>query len=149
MSIAAHDATSPLPARRGGHVLQSWTELAGRLFLGVLFLLSGLGKITGYAATAGYMSAMGVPTGLLPIVIGLEVLGALLLFVGWKTRIVAFLLAGFSLLSATIFHADFADQVQLVMFLKNVSIAGGLLLVVANGAGPYSIDAKQRRSAAA
>ena len=144
MSTATHDATSPLPARRSGQALQSWTELAGRLLLGVLFLFSGLGKITGYAATAGYMSAMGVPTGLLPVVIVLEVLGSLLLFVGWKTRIVAFLLAGFSLLSAVIFHANFADQIQLVMFLKNVSIAGGLLLIVANGAGTYSIDSRQR-----
>lgn len=148
MSIASHDATFPLPTRRGGHALQPWIELAGRLLLGVLFLFSGLGKIAGYAATAGYMSAMGVPTVLLPMVIVLEVLGALLLFIGWKARSVAFLLAGFSLVSAAIFHANFADQIQLVMFLKNVSIAGGLLLVVANGPGPYSIDGKQPSKAA-
>lgn len=143
MSNAMHDATSSLPTRRGGHALQSWIELAGRLLLGVLFLFSGIGKITGYAATAGYMSAMGVPPELLPVVIVLEVLGALLLFIGWKARVVAFLLAGFSLLSAVTFHANFSDQIQLVMFLKNLSIAGGLLLVVANGAGTYSIDAKR------
>ena len=143
MSTPTHDAHSLPAARRGGPALQGSTELAGRLLLGVLFLVSGLGKIAGYAATASYMSPMGVPTGLLPVVIVLEVLGALLLFVGWKTRLVAFLLAGFSLVSAAIFHANFADQVQLVMFLKNVSISGGLLLLVANGAGAYSLDAKR------
>jgi putative oxidoreductase len=63
---------------------------------------------------------------------------------GWKTRITAVLLAGFALLTAVIFHNNFGDQIQLIMFLKNVSIAGTFLLLVANGAGPLSLDAKQR-----
>jgi len=77
---------------------------------------------------------------LLPLVIATEVLGAAAIILGWKTRIVAFLLAGFTLLSAVIFHNNFADQIQMIMFLKNLSIAGGLLLLVVNGAGSISLD---------
>jgi putative oxidoreductase len=86
------------------------------------------------------MSSSGVPGALLPLVVATEVLGALAIVLGWKTRIVAFLLGGFSLLSAFIFHSNFGDQMQMIMFLKNVSIAGGFLLLVAHGAGPLSID---------
>ena len=82
-----------------------------------------------------------MPGALLPLVIALEVGGALAIIVGWQTRIVAFLLAGFALLSALIFHSHFADQVQMIMFWKNVAIAGGFLLLVAHGAGPLSLDA--------
>jgi putative oxidoreductase len=116
------------------------SEVAGRGLLALLFLLSGVGKIGAYAGTAAYMSSVGVPGILLPIVIVTEVVGALAIMLGWKTRIVAFLLAGFSLLSALIFHNNFGDQMQMINFLKNVSIAGGFLLLVANGAGPLSID---------
>jgi putative oxidoreductase len=64
-------------------------------------------------------------------VIGTEVLGGIAIALGWQTRIAAFLLAGYSLLTALVFHANFADQIQMIMFLKNVSIAGGFLLLVA------------------
>jgi putative oxidoreductase len=122
------------------NTVQKISELAGRSLLAVLFLLSGLGKISAYAGTAGYMSSLGVPGALLPAVIATEVLGAVAIIVGWKTRVVAFLLAGFSLVTAVIFHNNFGDQIQMIMFLKNVSIAGGFLLLVANGAGPLSLD---------
>jgi len=122
------------------NTVQKVSELAGRSLLVVLFLLSGLGKIGAYAGTAGYMSSVGVPGALLPVVIAIEVLGALVIIVGWKTRVTAVLLAGFSLLTAVIFHNNFGDQIQMIMFLKNVSIAGGFLLLVANGAGPLSLD---------
>jgi putative oxidoreductase len=115
-------------------------ELGGRILLSVLFLLSGLGKIGAYSGTAAYMSSVGVPGALLPAVIAAEVLGALAIMVGWKTRVTAFLLAGYSLLTAVVFHSNFGDQIQMIMFFKNVSIAGGLLLLVANGSGPLSID---------
>ncbi len=124
--------------------LRNVTELTGRVLLAALFLVTGLGKIGGYAATAGYMVSVGLPSALLPAVIATEVLGAIAIVVGWKTRITAFLLAGFTLLSALIFHNDFGDQVQLVMFLKNVSIVGGFLLLAANGAGRLSVDARAR-----
>jgi putative oxidoreductase len=124
--------------RNGG--LDSISELAGRVLLASLFLLSGLGKLGAYSGTAAYMASAGVPGVLLPVVIATEVGGGLAIILGWKTRTVAVLLAGFSLLTAIAFHRNFADQAQMVNFLKNVSIAGGLLLLVAKGAGPLSID---------
>ena len=119
---------------------QSVTELAGRVLLAGMFLMSGLGKIAAYAGTAAFMSSVGVPGVLLPLVIATEVIGAVAIIAGWQTRIVAFLLAGFTLLAAAFFHNNFGDQNQMIHFLKNVSIAGGFLLLVANGAGPLSID---------
>ena len=116
------------------------SELAGRIFLSGLFLLSGVGKVGAYAATAAYMSSVGVPGVLLPVVIATEVLGAIAIILGWQTRVSALLLAGYSLLAALLFHTNFADQIEMIMFLKNVSIAGGFLLLVANGAGPLSFD---------
>jgi len=114
--------------------------------LGSLFLLSGLSKLGAYGATAAYMSSAGVPGALLPAVIAVELLGSLAVIVGWKTRVAAALLAGFSLLAAFLFHNNFADQIQMIMFLKNVSIAGGFLLLVAKGAGPVSLDRHSERS---
>ena len=118
----------------------STAELAGRFLMVLLFLLSGLGKLGAYGSTAAYMSATGVPSALLPAVIATEVLGALAIILGWRTRVVAFLLAVFSLLPAVAFHRNFTDQTQMIMFLKNLSISGGFLLLVANGAGALSLD---------
>ena len=128
------------PASVNPSAFRKVSELTGRILLSAIFLISGLGKIGSYAATAGYMSSVGVPRALLPLVIATEVAGAISIIVGWKTRIAASLLAGFTLLAAFIFHNNFADQIQAIMFLKNVSIAGGFLLLVANGAGPLSLD---------
>ena len=125
--------------------LSGYSELAGRILIASVFLISGLMKIGFYAATAGYMDAMGVPGALLPVVIAFEVLSATALIVGWKTRLTAFLLAGFTLLSGLVFHSNFADQTQMVMFLKNIAITGGLLLFVANGAGTLSLDRRAAR----
>ena len=126
--------------------LESFAELAGRILLASLFLLSGLSKLSAYGATAAYMSSAGVPGGLLPAVIALELGASLAVILGWKTRIAAALLAGFSLLAAFTFHNNFADQIQMIMFLKNVSIAGGFLLLVANGAGPLSVERRSDRA---
>ena len=125
--------------------LRNAAELGGRILLASLFLISGLGKIGAYAGTAAYMSALGVPRALLPVVIATEVLGAIAIIVGWKTRITAFLLAGFTLLSALLFHNNFADQIQMIMFLKNVAISGAFLLLVSNGAGALSLDRRFAR----
>lgn len=116
--------------------------LTGRGLLSAIFLVAGAGKIGGYAATQGYMEAMGVPGGLLPLVIALELGGGAALLLGFGARTAALLLAGFSLLSALLFHADFADQMQSILFLKNVAIAGGLLLVAAVGAGSLALGKK-------
>jgi putative oxidoreductase len=110
------------------------------VLLGSLFLLSGISKLGAYSANGGYMSAFGVSAGLLPAVIATEVLGAIAIILGWQTRVVASLLAVFSVLTAVTFHINFGDQIQLIMLLKNVSIADGFLLLVANGAGPWSLD---------
>jgi putative oxidoreductase len=122
--------------------LRNGTELIGRILLATLFLLSGVGKIAAYSATAGYMASAGVPAPLLPLVIGLEVVGAIAIVAGWHTRAVALLLAGFTVASGILFHNNFADQMQMIMFLKNLSIAGAFLLVAANGAGRLSVDAR-------
>jgi putative oxidoreductase len=116
------------------------TDLLGRLLLATLFIVAGAGKLAAYDATAGYMAAMGVPAALLPAVIALELGGGLALAFGWKTRIVAFLLGGFTMLSALIFHSNFADQIQQIMFLKNASIAGAFLMLLANGPGKLTLD---------
>ncbi|MDP2562844.1 DoxX family protein [Psychrobium sp. 1_MG-2023] len=121
-------------------VIQSISAPAGRLFLATIFFMSGLSKISSYAGTQGYMEAMGVPGMLLPIVIALEVLGGLAIIVGWQTKLVATALAGFSVISAVIFHADFSDQMQMGMFMKNIAIAGGFLMLVAQGPGAYALD---------
>ena len=105
-----------------------------------MFVIAGVNKISGYAGTQGYMDSMGVPGALLPLVILLEIGGALLLILGWHTRITAFLLAGFTLLATLIFHSNLGDQTQMLFFLKNLAIVGGLLMVVSLGGGAYSVD---------
>ncbi|WP_455235182.1 DoxX family protein [Thiogranum longum] len=118
------------------------TQLSGRVLMSIIFITAGVSKIGAYAGTQGYMESMGVPGGMLPLVIALEVGAGLAVLLGWQTRISAFLLAGFSVLSALIFHADFGDQMQSILFMKNLAMAGGLLMLVANGAGSWSIDAR-------
>jgi len=120
--------------------IQSIAAPAGRILISLMFVTSGFSKISGYVATQGYMEAMGVPGALLPLVIAVELLGGLTVMLGWHTRIAAFLLAGFSLLSALLFHANFGDQMQMIMFMKNISIAGGFLMIVALGGGAYALD---------
>jgi len=125
--------------------LQKLTAPVARILLSLIFVTSGFGKISAYAGTQQYMETMGVPGALLPLVIALEVLGGLAVMVGWHTRVFAFLLAGFSLLSAMLFHANFGDQMQMIMFMKNLSIAGGFLLMVALGGGAYALDMRSGR----
>jgi putative oxidoreductase len=116
-------------------------NFVGRLLLAQLFLLSGLAKITGYAAIQGYMAKKGLPGALLPLVILLEVGGGLALVIGFQTRWVAIALAIFSVLAAVIFHLVPGDQAQMINFMKNLSIAGGLLIVAQTGATGLAIDA--------
>ncbi|HXY22444.1 MAG TPA: DoxX family protein [Burkholderiaceae bacterium] len=118
-------------------------DLIGRILLGILFLIAGLGKINGYTDTLAYMHSQGVPGALLPLVILTEIGGAGLIVAGLWTRWVAVLLAGFTLLAAILFHTHLSDQLQQIMFLKNLSIAGGFLLLAANGAGAWSVDARR------
>ena len=118
-------------------------QLVARLFLGHIFVLAGLSKIGAYEGTQGYMEAMGVPGSLLALVILLEVGGGLAIIVGWKTKWASLALAAFSIVAAVIFHNNFADQMQMILFMKNISIAGGFLLLAIHGAGAFSIDNRQ------
>lgn len=120
--------------------LQTFSAPLGRVLIALIFFLSGINKIFAYAGTQGYMSAMGVPGELLPLVIIVEVLGGLAIIIGWQTRLAAFALAGFTIISAVIFHANFSDQMQFIMFMKNLAISGGLLFLVANGPGVLAVD---------
>ncbi len=122
-------------------VSRNVADLAGRILMAAIFLIAGTGKIGAYAGTQGYMHAHGLPGALLPAVIALELGGGLLIVAGAWTRIAALALAGFSVLAALIFHANFADAMQQINFLKNLAIAGGFLLLAANGAGAWSVDA--------
>lgn len=120
--------------------LQAFSALLGRLFLAMIFIQSGLSKMSDYAATQGYMDAMGVSSALLPLVIALEVVGGIAIVIGFKARLVALAMAGFSLLSALLFHTNFSDETQTIMLMKNIAIAGGFLMIVAHGAGAYALD---------
>ncbi|MBC7756529.1 MAG: DoxX family protein [Bdellovibrio sp.] len=118
-------------------------QLFGRVMVALIFILAGLGKIQDPAGTMGYMQSVGVPGILLWPTIALEVLGGLALAMGYKTRYVAFALAIFSIVAAALFHRNFADQMQMIMFLKNIAIAGGLLLLAVSGNTAFSIDNKR------
>jgi putative oxidoreductase len=123
---------------------QNLADFLGRLLMSAIFLVSGLGKIGAYAATQGYMAAQGVPGMLLPLVIALEVGGGLAIIAGYQTRLAATLLAGFSVLAALIFHRVPGDQIQFILFMKNLAMAGGFMFLVARGAGDWSLDARRR-----
>ncbi len=119
-------------------------DILSRLLLAQIFIIAGFGKIGGYTGTQSYMEAMGVPGVLLPLVIILELGGGIALLLGYRTKIVALLLAGFCLVTAVFFHNFLADPSQMVMFMKNLAIAGGLLLLVQHGANEPSLDSRQR-----
>lgn len=123
----------------------AWALLIGRFLMALIFIVAGASKIGNYAGTQEYMQAMGVPGAVLPLVILTELGGGLAIFFGLKTRIVAILLAGFSVVSGVIFHHNFADQVQAIMFMKNLAMAGGFLVLAASGAGAISLDEKFRK----
>lgn len=126
--------------------MENGLNLVGRILLSHIFILSGITKITGYAGTQQYMESMGVSGMLLPLVILVELGAGLALLVGWQTRIAAWTLAAFTVASAVIFHTNFADQMQMISFMKNVAITGGLLFVAAYGAGVLSVDHKLAKS---
>jgi putative oxidoreductase len=114
----------------------------GRIFIATIFLISGLGKIAAPTMTQGYIASVGLPFPVLAYLIAVvvEVCGGVLLVVGYQTRVAASILAVFSVATALSFHTAFGDQNQMVHFLKNICLAGGLLQVVAFGAGALSID---------
>ena len=119
-------------------------SVVARLMASAIFISAGISKLgAGYAGTQGYMAAMGVPGALLPLVIALELGGGIALLLGFQTRLVAFLLAAFCIISGLIFHSG-ADQMQQIMLMKNFAIAGGLLSFTVFGAGRLSLDGETR-----
>jgi len=132
------------------NVLQNTFNLAARVLMAALFLPAGIGKLTGFAGTVGYISSVGLP---LPAVgaalaLGVEIVGSLALLAGFGTRIAAVVLAAFTLVASFFFHAYWsvpADQVFVtqLLFFKNIAVVGGLLAMAANGAGEWSLDARR------
>lgn len=126
-------------------------NLIGRLALAALFLPAGIGKITGFEGTVGYIASVGLPMATLGALLAvvIETVGGVALIVGFKTRIVALVLAGFTLAASLIFHAFWSvapDQayMQQLLFYKNVAVAGGLLILAAHGPGSFSLDGRRR-----
>jgi putative oxidoreductase len=123
-----------------------YLPFAGRLMIGLPFAMSGLSKLSAYSATTGMINAVGLPIPPLAyaVAVAVELGGGLLLIAGYRARSVAAALALFSLAAAVSFHNNFADQNQMIHFLKNVMMAGGLLQIAAFGAGAFSIDNQRK-----
>jgi|TARA_Y100000310_G_scaffold283698_1_gene305878 putative oxidoreductase len=115
-------------------------ELIGRIFLSVLFLIEGIGKLFTQEQVITYMEDYGVPGILFIPAVIVEILFPLLLIVGYKTRLAALVLALFTLTVTIIFHTDFDDGMQLISFLKNLAITGGFMIVIAYGSNKFSLD---------
>ena len=120
-------------------------DLSGRILISALFLLNGIFKISNYDGTIGWMESFGMPGILLIPAIILEIAGPVLIIIGYKTKLAAGLLSLFCIATAFIFHNDFANQMQLTSFLKNIALAGGFLILFVNGAKGFSLDNKFKK----
>ncbi len=125
-------------------VIEKSADLTGRILIAGMFVMAGVAKIGSFAGTQAYMASAGVPGALLSAVIALEVLGGIALILGYRTRIVAIALAGFTVVAAFLFH-NAQDQMQQTMFMKNLAITGGLLILASRGSGSWSLDARKTR----
>ena len=117
-------------------------DLLARILISALFLINGIFKITNYDGTLDWMEGYGMPGVLLIPAIILEILGPILIIIGYQTKITAAFLSLFCLATAVIFHNDFSNQMQLTSFLKNIALAGGFLFLVVNGSKKFSLDNK-------
>lgn len=122
------------------NLIHNALALLGRIAFAAFFVPSGIGKLAGYAGTAAYMAAHGVPGWLLPLVIITEIGGGLLLLVGWHTRIAAFLLGGFSLIAVLVFWLHPTEPVGMIVRAAELAVAGGLWFIAARGDNGWSID---------
>jgi putative oxidoreductase len=122
--------------------VNKYIPLVSRILLGLIFVLAGFGKLMDPAGTGGYMASVGLPSILVWPTIALELLGGLAIIIGFQTRIVALALAAFCVVSGALFHNNFADQTQMIMFLKNLAMTGGFLLLFVHGAGAVAVDKK-------
>lgn len=126
------------------NTLNNIAMLLGRAMLAAIFIIAGIDKIGAYAGTQAYMESAGIPGMLLPAVIGLEVFGGIAILIGFQTRISAALLAGFTVVAAIVFHSDFSQQMQSILFMKNIAISGAFLLLVAQGPGHWAIGPRRQ-----
>jgi len=126
--------------------LQAPLSLAARLMLSFIFIVEGWSKIGYYEGTVQYMENHGVPGMLLPLVILTELGGGLMIAFGFQTRLAALALGGFCILTAILFHRNIGDISEFIHFNKDLAIAGGFLLLVAFGAGRWSMDALLSRA---
>ena len=117
-------------------------DLVARVFISLIFLLSGINKIGNYEGTVGWMESLGMPGIFLIPAIILEIVAPMLIMIGYKVKISAALLSVFCVTTAIIFHSDFSDQMQFISFMKNIGLAGGFLFIVVNGAKDFSLDKK-------
>jgi len=117
-------------------------DLVGRIFISLVFLLSGINKISNYEGTVGWMESLGMSGIFLIPAIILEIGAPILIMIGYKVKISAALLSLFCVATAIIFHNDFSDQMQFVSFMKNIALAGGFLFIVINGAKDFSLEKK-------
>jgi putative oxidoreductase len=126
----------------------AYLPVLGRVLIALIFVMSGLSKIAAPAATIAYIQSAGAPLPPLAFAVAVivEVVGGLALIAGFRTRLAAAVLAVFTLATAVLFHNNMADQNQMIHFLKNIAITGGLLQVIAFGAGAFSLD-NRRKSA--
>jgi putative oxidoreductase len=120
--------------------LMKLTDVPVRFLMAVIFVLSGLGKLGAMENTQAYMEAFGIPGVFLLPTIAFEIGVGILILIGYQTRYVAFTLSGFCIVSALIFHRDFSDMIQQIMFLKNMCMAGGFLLLAKVGTSSFSLD---------
>lgn len=123
--------------------MNSLAAPVGRALMALIFILGGLSKFGDLAGTGAYMQGVGLPAILAGPAAAFELLGGLAVLLGWKTRLVAPLLAGFCVVTAALFHSNFSDQMQMIMFMKNLAMAGGFLTLYAHGAGAMSLDARK------
>jgi putative oxidoreductase len=133
---------------------QGVAVVIARVLLALMFVLAGIGKLTGLAGTAGYIASKGLPAPMLLAVAAgvLELVAGVLLIIGWQARWAALALAAFTVVASVIFHNYWAmpaeqQMMQQLMFMKNLAVTGGLLLVFAFGAGALSLDARNRSKA--
>ena len=119
--------------------LMDYAQLLARLLLGQIFVIAGAGKIGSYGGVQGYMESAGVPAALLPAVIALELLAGLLIIIGYRTRLAALALAGFCIAAGLLFHLNFADESLMNKFMRDLAMAGGLLLLFVHGPGRLAV----------
>ncbi|MGE8337935.1 DoxX family protein [Pseudomonas laurylsulfatiphila] len=146
MTASANIAQPSASEQNPSDVAQASASLIGRVLLSAIFILSGFSKLAAPAMMVGYISSVGLPLPQLALALAIvvEIGGGLALIAGYRTRTVAAVLAVFSVFTALAFHNALGDQNQFIHFFKNIAMAGGLLQVVAFGAGRFSLDARRR-----